>query len=423
MNLLADEHPLLIFVGAGGVGKTTLAAAVGIVSARAGRDTLVMTFDPSLRLKDALGVDQEAKEHAVRVDLEATGELYASLLDARRTFDRLIERYAPDAEARNRVLGNRFYQHLSGGLGGILEYMAVERLFEVATAGRYRQVVLDTPPTRQALDFLEAPARIVGFLDSGALRVALRPWFDEQGRLKATSRLGGLGRRAERFLDEVVGLDLLRDMAEFFQAFSPLYAGFRERASQVEELLRSPKTLFVLVAGPGEERIPDTLFFARRLKQAGYHLGPIVVNRVHPEPEEARPFAPLAPPAPSAPGDRATAKPRRKRSAATVAAAAAVSDSLSVAAAATASAGPGAPPGASPAPVAGLVDGLQLLTWLGERDRRGLVELARLLSDDQVLVDLPLRPEEPTDLPSLADLGADLEDRLADWQRSLRREI
>ena len=376
MSLLSDEHPLVIFVGAGGVGKTTLAAALGVVSARAGRDTLVMTFDPSLRLKDALGVGQEAKEHAVRVDLEAVGELHASLLDARHTFDRLIERYAPDAEARRRVLGNRFYQHLSGSLGGILEYMAVERLFEVAAAGSYRQVVLDTPPTRQALDFLEAPARIVGFLDSGALRVALRPWFDEHGRLKATARLGGLGRRAERFLDEVVGLDLLRDMAEFFQAFSPLYAGFRERASQVEDLLRSPKTLFVLVAGPGEERIPDTLFFARLLQQAGYHLGPIVVNRVHPEPDEAVLLDP-----------------------------------------------PGAPePAPGSAPVPGLVDGIQLLTWFGERDRRGLVQLAQLLSDAQPLVDLPLRAEEPTDLPSLADLGADLEDRLADWPRHLRRE-
>ncbi len=360
MRLVSDEHPLLVFVGAGGVGKTTLAAALGVASARAG-----------LRLKDALGVGEEAREHEVRVDLEAGGELYASLLDARRTFDRLIERYALDAEARNRVLGNRFYQHLSGSLGGILEYMAVERLFEVASAGRYRQVILDTPPTRQALDFLEAPARIVGFLDSGALRVALRPWFDEHGRLKGAARLGGLGRRAERFLDEVVGLDLLRDMAEFFQAFSPLYAGFRERATQVEALLRSPKTLFVLVAGPGEERIPDTLFFARRLQQAGYRLGPIVVNRVHPEAEEA---------------------PRLEAG------------------------------DLGSAPVPGLVDGLQLLTWLSERDRRGLVQLAQLLSDAQPLVDLPLRPDEPTDLPSLADLGAELEDRLVDWQRHLRRE-
>lgn len=383
MSPLADGSPLLVCVGAGGVGKTTLAAAMGVASARAGRDTLVMTFDPSLRLKDALGVGEEAREREVRVDLEADGELYASLLDARLTFDRLIERYAPDPAARQRVLGNRFYQHLSGSLGGILEYMAVERLFEVAASGRYQQVVLDTPPTRQALDFLEAPARIVGFLDSGALRVALRPWFDAGGRLKATSRLGGLGRRAERFLDEVVGLDLLRDMAEFFQAFSPLFAGFRERASQVEELLRSPRTCFVLVAGPGEERIADTLFFARRLQQAGYRLGPIVVNRVHPEPAEPRWLAPPLP-VPAAP----PALP--------------------------------APPKISSGP--GQLDGVDLLAWLGERDRRGLVELARLLSDDQPLVDLPLRAEEPTDLASLADLGAELEERAADWRRYLRRE-
>jgi anion-transporting ArsA/GET3 family ATPase len=402
VRLLSERHPLVIFVGAGGVGKTTLAAALGVASARAGGDTLVMTFDPSLRLKDALGVSEEARRHDVRVDLEADGQLFASLLDARRTFDRLIERYAPDAEARERVLGNRFYQHLSGSLGGILEYMAVERLFEAAADARYQKVVLDTPPTRQALDFLEAPSRIVGFLDSGALRVALRPWFDPQGRLKATAKWGGLGRRAERFLDEVVGLDLLRDMAEFFQAFSPLYAGFRERAAQVEELLRSPRTLFVLVAGPGEERIPDTLFFARRLQQAGYRLGPIVVNRVHPEPPERLRVEPLAPAA-SLPG-RASA-PSRVRRPRTAAASA-----------------PAAPATVSPR-IPGLVGGLELLTWLGERDRRGLAQLATLLSPDQPVVDLPLRPEEPTDLASLADLGADLEERLADWRSHLRHSL
>jgi anion-transporting ArsA/GET3 family ATPase len=403
VRLVSERHPLVIFVGAGGVGKTTLAAALGVASARAGRDTLVMTFDPSLRLKDALGVSEEAREHDVRVDLEADGQLFASLLDARRTFDRLIERYAPDAEARGRVLGNRFYQHLSGSLGGILEYMAVERLFEVAAGGRYQQVILDTPPTRQALDFLEAPSRIVGFLDSGALRVALRPWFDPQGRLKATAKWGGLGRRAERFLDEVVGLDLLRDMAEFFQAFSPLYAGFRDRAAQVEDLLRSPRTLFVLVAGPGEERIPDTLFFARRLQQAGYQLGPIVVNRVHPEPPEPLRLAPLSP-LTSLPGRApAPSRARRPRTA-------------------TAAAAPAAP-AAVPLPVPGLVNGLELLNWLGERDRRGLAQLAQLLSPDQPVVDLPLRPEEPTDLASLADLGADLEERLADWRSHLRHSL
>ena len=365
MELLSDRHPLMIFVGSGGVGKTTLAAAAGVLSAREGKNTLVMTFDPSLRLKQALGVGEEAKTREVPVALDAPGTLHASLLDARQTFDRLIERYAPDEEARRRVLENRFYQHLSGTLGGILEYMAVERLFEVAMDGRYQQIILDTPPTRQALDFLEAPSRIVGFLDSGALRVALKGWFDEEGRLKAASRWGALGRRAERFLDEVVGMDLLRDMAEFFQAFGPLYEGFRQRATEVEALLRSPKTQFVLVSGPGEERIPDTLFFARRLEQSGYHLGPIVVNRVHPR------FLLDGAPPPS--GD------------------------------------PCHP------------NGWELLAWAGERDQRGLIELAKLLAREQPVVDLPLLPEEPTDLPSLEALGRQLEGRLVEWERYVSR--
>jgi anion-transporting ArsA/GET3 family ATPase len=279
---LIDDRRLVVLVGAGGVGKTTFAAALGLASAREGRDTLVMTFDPSLRLKDALGVGDAARDREVRVDVEAPGRLDASLLDARKTFDRLVRRYAPDDDAARRILENNFYRNLAGSLAGILEYMAVERLYEVARENRYGRVVLDTPPARQALDFLEAPDRIIGFLESGALKIALKPWFDDQGRLRATSRLGPLGRGLESLLDRVVGLDLLREMAEFFQAFGPLYSGFRERAGEVQELLRAPETVFVLVAGPGEERVADAMFFARRLRETGYRLGPIVVNRLHP---------------------------------------------------------------------------------------------------------------------------------------------
>jgi anion-transporting ArsA/GET3 family ATPase len=368
MELISDRHPLVVVVGSGGVGKTTLAASMGVLSARAGRDTLVMTFDPSLRLKDALGVGEEAKNREMPVPLDAPGKLHASLLDARQTFDRLIQRYAPEEEASRRILENPFYQQLSGTLSGILEYMAVERLFEVEAEGRYSQVILDTPPTRQALDFLEAPSRIIGFLESGAIRVALKPWFDEEGRLKAARSFGPLGRQAERFLDDVVGLDLLRDMAEFFQAFAPLYEGFRERAQAVEQLLRSPKTRFVLVSGPGEERIPDTLFFARRLEQAGFHLGPILVNRVHPHY--------LMEDAPVSGG--ASGDPCRPT-------------------------------------------GWELLSWLGERDRKGLVELAKLLNRDQPLIDIPLLPEEPTDLASLESLGKTVQERLAGWERYVSR--
>jgi hypothetical protein len=197
-----------------------------------------------------------------------------------------------------------------------------------------------------------------------ALKVALKPWFDEEGRLNMASRWGPLGKRAERFLDDVVGLDLLRDMAEFFQAFAPLYEGFRKRAQSVEQLLRAPRTRFLVVSGPGSERIPDTLFFARRLEQAGYHLGPILVNRVHP---------------------RYLVE--------------------------------GAPPSADP----GRPNGWELLSWLGERDCRGLAELATLVSREQPVIDIPLLPGEPTDLPSLESLGWLVEERLAEWQRFVSR--
>jgi len=342
------DVPLVIVVGSGGVGKTTLAAAITLAVAARDHDSLVMTFDPSLRLKDALGVGGEARDHEVEIERPSGGRIWASLLDARSTFDRLIHRYAPDDEARDRLLTNRFYDHLSGNLAGVLEYMASERLFEAANAGSYDRIVLDTPPTRQALDFLGAPERIVSFLDSGALRVALKPWFDADGKLRATSRLGIIGRNVEAFFDRMVGLELLRDMAEFFQAFTPLYDGFRERALQVQKLLRSKNTLFVLVSGPGRQRVADTLFFARRLKEAGYRLGPVVMNRVHPIVEGI-----------DAPRDMAEAA----------------------------------------------MDGRQLLAWLGRRDHEGVGELRSLLHGTHPLIELPLLATEPTNLESLAELG------------------
>ncbi|MEM8995340.1 MAG: ArsA-related P-loop ATPase [Acidobacteriota bacterium] len=368
LDLTAADPPLVIAVGSGGVGKTTVAASMGLVSARAGVDTLVMTFDPSLRLKDALGVDQASQEEEVEVPLGdihpgdaagtvpagdgagTKGQLFASLLDARRTFDRLVARYAPDDASRDRILTNEYYGHLAGHLGGILEYMAVERLYEVSTQGRYDRIILDTPPTAQAIEFLEAPSRVVSFLESGALKIALRPWFDGKGKLKVASGMGFLGRGIESFLDRVVGLDLLRDMSEFFLAFEPLFEGFKDRAFEVERLLGSDKTLFVLVTGPGEGRVGDSLFFARRLREAGYRLGPVVVNRMHPTYD-----------GPELGGE--------------------------------------------------LAEGDQLFRWLGSRHRGGLAELRRRLPGDRVVA-LPLEADEPTDLTALESLGRRLVERL-----------
>jgi anion-transporting ArsA/GET3 family ATPase len=339
--------PLVIVVGAGGVGKTTLAAALGLDSARQGHDTLVMTFDPSHRLKDTLGVGETAGDVPIRVASGAPGRLDASLLDARATFDRLIARYAPDPAAADRIRRNRFYEQLAGSLAGILEYMAVERLFEVASEGRYARVILDTPPTRQALDFLQAPERIIHFLDSGAMQAATRSWFDAQGRLKA-GKLRILGRGVEALLDKLIGLGLLRDIAEFFQAFGPLYAGFRARALDVQALLRSRDTRFLLVAGPGGERTADTLYFARKLAEAGCHLGPVIVNQLHP------PY-PL---------------PQRGKA-------------------------------------AGPRDGPSILHALGERDRRSVASVRALLPSQHVAT-MALMAEPPTGLPDLEALGSRL---------------
>lgn len=370
LDLGAADPPLVIVVGSGGVGKTTLAAAMGVESARSGLDTLVMTFDPSLRLKDALGVDRAAEDDEVDVPLAESpagggpeaGVLRASLLDAGKTFDRLVERYAPDAEARDRILGNRYYRHMAGHLGGILEYMAVERLYEVASEGRYDRIFLDTPPTTQAIDFLEAPQRIVDFLESGVLKIALKPWFDEEGGLKVSKGLGFFGKGLERFLDRIVGMQLLRDMSEFFRAFEPLFEGFRRRAEKVRRLLEDRQTIFVLVTGPGEARIPDTLFFARRLRDAGHRLGPLVVNRVHPRFQvEAQDLEPET----EGDGD--------------------------------------------------LVAGVELFRWLGESHRHGIDELRRLLPEGQVVAEMPLEADEPTDLRALARIGGEL-------HRSLRPE-
>jgi anion-transporting ArsA/GET3 family ATPase len=323
-----------------------------------------MTFDPSLRLKDTLAVSDAPAGDEVRVPFDSGpggGILDASLLDARHTFDSLVRRYAPDEAARERILANRFYGHLAGNLSGVLEYMAVERLFEVASSGRYGQIILDTPPTRQALDFLEAPRRIVDFLDSGALKIAMKEWFDSDGRFQPGQSSSGLvrllGRSLEGLLDRVVGLQFLRDMLEFFQAFTPLYAGFRERALEVEKLLASDRTLFSLVSGPGPERIPDTLFFARKLDEAGLSLGPILVNRVHPQ---------------------VVMKERL----------------------------PELPDTSGNGPCA--VSGTDLYQFLGERDARGVDDLRGLVDGRHPVVEIPLQGDEPTDLESLESLGAEV---------------
>ncbi|HEY7411829.1 MAG TPA: ArsA-related P-loop ATPase [Vicinamibacteria bacterium] len=282
----ALQRRILVVGGAGGVGKTTTAAALGLRAAQLGRRVLVCTIDPSRRLATSLGL-KTLGDQPRRLPLghEALGEMWAMTLDTKRTFDALVQRYAGTEEARRRILDNRFYKGVSSALAGSHEYMAMEKLLELSADARFDLVVLDTPPTRHALDFLEAPGRMMGFLDTSVLRWFLRPYF-VAGRLtlKVATRTGAM---ALALADRVLGLQFLQDLSEFFLAFDSMYDGFKQRAAQVHALLRGADAAFVVVAAPASHALTEALFFRRRLGEAGMPFAAFVVNRVHPDPLKA----------------------------------------------------------------------------------------------------------------------------------------
>ncbi|HUN77512.1 MAG TPA: ArsA-related P-loop ATPase [Solirubrobacteraceae bacterium] len=277
---------VVICAGPGGVGKTTTAAALALGLAREGRRVAVVTIDPARRLASSLGMGELDNEPR-RVDeallakqgvrLRAGGELWAMMLDAKGTFDALISRLAPDAAARERVLGNRIYQEASSVVAGTQEFTAVAKLYELHREGRFDVIVLDTPPSRNALDFLDAPSRMVGFLEGRALRMFLAP-----GGLAARVVGRGTGLVLSMF-SRFTGVDLLSDLSEFFGALAGMVDGFRERAHGVERLLHDPETAFLLVSTPEPEQVRETLYFAEQLAAAELRRAAVIVNRVHEE--------------------------------------------------------------------------------------------------------------------------------------------
>lgn len=283
-SALVDRHRLLLCVGSGGVGKTTTAAALGLFAARRGRRAAVLTIDPARRLKDSLGIDALGGEpHSVPLELlggAGAGSLDAMLLDAKHTFDTLIRRYALSEAAAERVLGNRIYQSISTALAGSQEYMAMERLHAIACEQRYDLLVVDTPPTHHALDFLEAPERLTALLSSRAAAILQNPSLilsRESSRL-AQAALGAVLRGLERF----TGFELLRDVGEFVAGIEGFSSGFQSRAAEVAAFLRERHTAFVLVTTPEAARIGETLAFHRELERAGLPFGGFIVNRVLP---------------------------------------------------------------------------------------------------------------------------------------------
>jgi anion-transporting ArsA/GET3 family ATPase len=259
---LARTRRLIVCVGSGGVGKTTVAATIGLRAAREGRRVLVLTIDPARRLANALGLRRFGNEEA-RIDLNgARGELWAMMLDTRTTFDSLIGRVAPNVETRDRILGNDIYRNISDSFAGSQEYMATEQVYDVVSGGRYDLVVLDTPPVKNALDFLEAPGRLARFLDRRIMRWFLTPYDEARvfGRL-----LMGTSAVVFRLLGYVFGKEFLGDLSEFFVSFKDLYDGFRERHEAVVRLFHDPQTAFLVVCAPDQPSSEVACFFLDEL--------------------------------------------------------------------------------------------------------------------------------------------------------------
>jgi len=289
LRTVLQEKRILVCAGSGGVGKTTTAAAIALEAARTGRRSLVMTIDPAKRLANSLGIatldhtERRVPDEVLRQagPVWKGGELYAMMLDQKRAFDEVVERYASDPAARERILSNPIYRQISSSLSGSHEYAAMAKLHQIDREGDYDLIVVDTPPTAHALDFLDAPEKIAGAIDSPAVE-----WFAKP--LRATGRFslklaGAGGSFVLKRIAKFVGSSFLEDMARFFVEFNDVLGGFRERAREVFDLLRTPKVGFVLVAAPEPSVVEEVLFFHQRLAESQMPFSGFVVNRVHAE--------------------------------------------------------------------------------------------------------------------------------------------
>jgi anion-transporting ArsA/GET3 family ATPase len=292
---LIDERRILVCVGSGGVGKTTTAAAIGVAAARRGRRTIVLTVDPAQRLKDALGIATlDGKPR--RVPLGRGTHLDAMLLDVKRTFDELVRGLATTPEQAARVLENRLYQNLSGTLAGTAEYMAIESVQRLVEAAQHDLLVVDTPPARHAVDFLDAPRRLLALLDSRAFAILKDPTsiLPAGGSRIAQLVLGGVLRGLERF----TGVTLVREIGEFVGAIEALTGALRARVAETQTLLRSRATSLVLVTAPEPRLTTETAALAAALAKAQLRIDGVVVNRALPQatygPAVAEPPLPVA---------------------------------------------------------------------------------------------------------------------------------
>ena len=275
IDQVVRDRSIVICCGSGGVGKTTTAAALALQAARLGRITCVVTIDPARRLANSLGLDALTNQPTL-IEGPWPGQLHALMLDAKGTFDDLIQRYSDSAEQAEDIKVNRIYRNLTGALSGTQEYMAMEKLYELVEEGGFDLVVVDTPPSRNALDFLDAPRRLTHFLENRVFQALMKP-------TRAGLKFMGVAAQALlRTITRVAGADIVHDAVAFFQAFEGMEEGFRRRAARVRELLVQADTAFILVASPRPDSVDEAVHFAGKLAESAMSVTALVVNRVQP---------------------------------------------------------------------------------------------------------------------------------------------
>lgn len=284
LNEIILTKRVILLCGSGGVGKTTTAAALALRGAIEGKKTIVVTIDPAKRLANSLGLKELGNEPK-RIDLSKIphsedAQLWGMMLDTKRTFDELIEKYAPDKETYEKIISNNIYKHLSSTLAGSQEYMAMEKLYELYQEKKYDLIIVDTPPSKHALDFLDAPQKLSDFLDESIFKFFILP----------TSRLGAVGLKffswsgalIIKLIEKLTGLEPLEDLSEFMRNFQNMYGGFKDRADEVSKFLKKEETSFLLVSTPTYLSLEEAKYFHRRLEENKMSFGCLIINRVNP---------------------------------------------------------------------------------------------------------------------------------------------